>query len=149
MEVSSWIAEHWFDLIQTVVIVGGLFYTAYSLRRDEQARTVANMIAINDHYTEIWSAFYDRPDLARVLASDADLKGQPVSATEMLFVKTLLLHLDVVRRTMNAGVFIQIQGLQNDIRDFLELPIPKAVWAKIKPYQDKDFVKFIENSLRD
>jgi hypothetical protein len=49
---------------------------------------------------------------------------------------------------MTAGIFTKIQGLQNDVRDFLTLPIPKAVWEKIKPFQDGDFVTFVE-SCRD
>ena len=74
-----------------------------------------------------------------------DLKKQPVSDEESLFVKTLILHLDTVRRTMAAGIFAEIQGLQNDIRDFFTLPIPKAVWEKIKRFQDGDFIAFVES----
>jgi hypothetical protein len=33
------------------------------------------------------------------------------------------------------------------IRDFLKLPIPKIVWEKIRPFQDEDFVEFVETTL--
>jgi hypothetical protein len=36
MEAVNWILEHWFDLLQTVGIVGGLLFTAYAVRKDER-----------------------------------------------------------------------------------------------------------------
>jgi hypothetical protein len=146
--MEAWLAEHWFDLAQTTGIVGGLLFTAHAIRRDEKARTITNTIAVNEQYSRIWHEFYERPELARILKKNVDLNKQPVSNDEALFVKTLLLHLDVVRRTIKAGLFVKIQGLQKDIRDFFTLPIPKAVWEKIKPFQDGDFVAFVEDALR-
>ena len=147
--MEAWLAENWFDLAQTVGIIGGLLFTAHAIRRDERARAITNTIAVNEQYSQIWHEFYERPELARILEKNADLNQKPVSNDEALFVKTLLLHLDVVRRTMKAGIFVKIQGLQKDIRDFLTLPIPNAVWNKIKPFQDRDFVAFVESCLND
>jgi hypothetical protein len=149
MEVLHWLAEHWLDLAQTVGIIGGLVFTAHALRRDEKARAITNTITVNEQYSHIWHEFYECPELARILKKDVDLNRQPVSNDEALFVKTLLLHLDVVRRTMEAGIFVKIQGLQKDIRDFFTLPIPKSVWEKIKPFQDRDFVIFVESCLTE
>jgi hypothetical protein len=28
------------------------------------------------------------------------------------------------------------------------LPIPKAVWEKLKPFQDANFAKFVETALK-
>ena len=137
------------DLAQTVGIIGGLLFTAHAIRRDEKARAITNTIAINEQYSQIWHEFYERPELARILKRDVDLNQQPVSNDETLFVKTLLLHLDTVHRAMEAGLFIKIKGLQSDIRFFLSLPIPKAVWEKIKPFQDGEFVTFVENCLKE
>ena len=39
-------------------------------------------------------------------------------------------------------------GLKDDIREFMSLPIPKAVWAKMKDFQDKEFVVFVESALK-
>jgi hypothetical protein len=128
MGVSLWLAEHWLDLAQTAGIIGGLLFTAHALRRDEKARAITNTIAVNEQYSQIWHEFYARPELARILKKDVDLNRQPVSNDEALFVK--------------------IQGLQKDIRDFLTLPIPKSVWEKIKPFQDGDFVAFVERCVK-
>jgi hypothetical protein len=146
--MEAWLSEHWFDLAQTAGIIGGLLFTAIEIRRDEKARTITNLIAIHEQYSRIWHEFYEHPELERILKTEVDLNQQPVSNKEALFVKTLLLHLDVVHRTMKAGIFVEIQGLQKDIRDFLSLPIPKAVWLKIKPYQVGDFVDFVESALK-
>jgi hypothetical protein len=147
MEVLHWLAEHWFDLTQTIGIIGGLLFTALSIRSGKKVQAITNAIAVNEQYSRIWHEFYERPTLARILKKDVDLNKQPVSNDEALFVKTLLLHLDVVRRTMEAGIFVKIQGLQKDVREFFTLPIAKAVWEKIKPFQDRDFVVFVESCL--
>jgi hypothetical protein len=147
MGVLNWLVENWLGLAQTVGIGGGLLFTARAISKDEKARTITNTIAINEQYSAIWQNFYERPELARILQKDVDLNKQPVSNNEALFVKTLLLHLDVVRRAMKAGIFVKIQGLQTDIQDFFTLPIPKIVWEKIKPFQDQDFVAFVESCL--
>jgi hypothetical protein len=147
MEMSQWIGQRWFDLLQSVGIIGGLLFTAYAVRKDEKGRRILNLIYINEQYGNIWHEFYERPQLSRVLKKDVDLNKEPVSNEEMLFVKMLILHLDTVRRATKVGVFVKIQGLQRDVRELFTLPIPKAVWEKIKPFQDGDFVVFVENCL--
>ncbi len=147
MGIAAWISEHWFDLLQTVGIVGGFAFTARSLRKDETARKISNLIEVKEQYREIWKELYERPRLFRVLKKDADLNEQPISDEEWLFVKLLIFHLDTVHRAMQAGMFVKLEGLHMDVKDFFSLPIPKSVWDKIRPLQDRDFVTFIESSL--
>ncbi len=149
MGILHWLSVNWLDLAQTIGIIGGLLFTAHALRRDERARRITNMLAVNEQSTSIWTKLWEQPQLSRVLKTDVNLSKQPVSDEEWAFVKTLLLHLDTVRRAMEVGLFIKIKGLQSDIRFFLSLPIPKAVWEKIKPFQDVDFVTFVESCLKE
>jgi hypothetical protein len=149
MGASQWIGEHWFDLIQSVGIIASLLFSAYTTRKDERARRIGNLIAVNDEYRHIWREFYGQPRLSRVLKHDVDLNKEPISDEEWLFVKMLILHLDNVRRAIKARMFVKIEGLREDVRDLFALPIPKAVWEKIKPFQDKDFVAFIEDCLKE
>jgi hypothetical protein len=146
MEGLQWIGDHWFDLLQTVGIVGGLLFTAYTIRQDDRSRKIANLIAIKQQYREIWQELYDRPQLGRVLEKAVDLTAQPISIEERLFVKLLILHLDSVHRAMKADMFVSLEGLQMDVREFFSSPIPKAVWEKMRPLQDVDFVRFVEVS---
>lgn len=147
MGALSWITEHWFDLLQTVGIVGGLVFTAYTTHKDEKARRIGNLIAIAGQNQEIWKAVYDRPKLSRVLERDVNLRKQSISDEEGLFVKMLILHLDTVYRAMRAGMFVNLEGLRKDIKEFFSWPIPKAIWEKIKPFQNEDFVRFVEACL--
>jgi hypothetical protein len=123
----------------------GLLLTAFTIHKDEKARRISNLIAVTEQYNRIWHKFYERPELSRVLKTDVDLKRRPVSDSEWLFVKILILHLDTVRRATKAKAFVKLDGLQNDVREFFALPIPKAVWTKIKMFQDEDFVLFVES----
>lgn len=147
MGALSWIAEHWFDLLQTIGIIGGLVFTAYTTHKDEKARRIGNLIAIAGQNREIWKEVYDRPQLFRVRERDVDLRKQPISDEEGLFVKLLVLHLDTVYRAMKAGMFVKLEGLQKDIKEFFSWPIPRAVWEKIKPFQDEAFVRFVDTCL--
>jgi hypothetical protein len=147
MGFTNWIAEHWFDLLQTVGIVGTLLFTAFTTRRDERARRIGNSIAINEHYRQIWKELYERPRLARVLARDVDLEKEPISMEEELFVTMLILHLGTVYRAMKHGEFVKLEGLQRDVKEFFILPIPTAIWKKVGSFQDENFAKFVESTL--
>jgi hypothetical protein len=146
--MEAWLTEHWFDLFQTAGIVGGLLFSAYTTHQDEKARRIENVIAINEQYGRIWRELYEQPRLSRVLKKDVNLTKEPISEEEWRFVKMLILHLDTVRRAMKARMLVKIEGMQDDIRQFFSLPIPKAVWERIKPFQDRDFVKFIDSCVR-
>ncbi len=142
--MEDWIAGHWLDLLQTIGIVGGLFFTAYAVRKDERARKISNLIAAKQQYREIWEALYENPKLFRVLKTDVDLENQPVADDEWLFVKFIILNLDTIYRAMNMGMFVKLEGLQKDVREFFSAPIPIVVWGKLKPLQDQDFAAFVE-----
>jgi hypothetical protein len=147
MEATNWIATHWFDLIQTVGIVGSLLFAAYTTHKDDAARKIANSIAMNDQYRQIWKEIYEHPKLARVLQKDADVEKDPVSIQEERFVTTLILNLGTAFRAMKYGEFVTLEGLQKDIQGFFSLPIPKVLWTKIKPLQDASFVAFAEKCM--
>ena len=148
MEALRWIGEKWFDLLQTFGIIGGLLFTAYAVRKDENARKIANLIALQQQYRDIWKELYNRPGLIRILQKDVDLKVRPITDEEWLFAKLLILHLNTVYRAMQAGMLVQLEGLQKDAADFFAAPIPRLIWEKMKFVQDADFVKFVEGCLR-
>jgi hypothetical protein len=148
MEIWQWAEQHWFDLLQTVGIVSGFAFTAYELRKEDRSRKISNLIAIKAENREIWKEVYNRPQLARVLETDVDLTKEPISIEEHLFVKLLILHLDTVHRMMKTKMFVKLEGLQKDVAEFFSAPIPRAIWEKMKPLQDDDFVKFVEQHLQ-
>lgn len=143
-----WVAANWFELLQTAGIIASLLFSAYSMRRDEQGRRIGNLTAIKQDYIQIWNQLYTSPELARVLDKNADLGRNPVSTAEWLFVKMLIVHLDSVHRAMRTGLFVTLDGLEKDMRDFFASPIPKVVWRELRPFQDQQFVRFVEGIIR-
>lgn len=145
--MADWILAHGLDLLQSVGIAGSLFFSSYATWKDEQARRISNALAIHAQYREIWRELYERPELSRVLDEGADLSAKPLSTGEELFVRNLILHLGTAFRVMQYGEFVRLSGLHQDIREFFTLPIPRAIWSRLKPFQNRDFVGFIEDVL--
>jgi hypothetical protein len=139
---------NWFDLLQSAGIIGSLLFTTYSIRKDSQARRISNLNTTADQHREIWKAFRDRPTLSRVLEKTADLANQPLSNEEELFVTELIIHLDSVFRTMKAGMFVELEGLRTDIKEFFLLPVPRAVWDKSRLLRDGEFIRFVEDAWK-
>lgn len=146
MGLIQWLEQNWFSSIQIIGILGGLLFTAVNFRTDAQARRVSNLIALTQHQREIWTHLYTRPELARVLAKTVNLKSAPVTDAEELFVNFLILHLNSAHHAMQTGLFMKPEGLQRDIQLLFSLPIPQAVWRKMKPFQNKDFARFVESN---
>jgi hypothetical protein len=147
MGFINWIGEYWFDGIQTVGIVGGLLFAGYTNWKEQQARKISNSIAINEQHERTWDKFYDRPKLARVLATEVDLKKEPVSIEEELFVTRVTLNLSTSFRAIRHGELVKFEGLQKDVKAFFSLPVPQAIWKNLEKFQDKDFVKFVEKAI--
>jgi hypothetical protein len=147
MTFLDWFRDNWFALLQSLGIVGGLFFTGISLRTDANVRRIGNLFTVTKHHREIWTTLYTRPELKRVIDASADLKAQPISDEEELFVNLLILHLASNYRAAKAGMFLLRGEIRADIISFFSLPIPRAVWKKIKAFQDKEFASFVENCL--
>lgn len=142
MEVFHWL--HYLDAFEGLIVTFGLLLTAYTIRKDERARGIANLLAVHERYDHLWGRLVENPQLARILKKDSDVNRAPVTDAEFRFVKMLFLHLDTTRRVQREGMAVKLKGLKSDVRDFVSLPIPRLVWERLKPYQDPDFVKFVE-----
>ena len=144
MEAILSVIHNWLDLLSAVGIVGGLVFTAVSLRSETKTRKASNLIALTSNHREIWNEFFARPDLARILKPKVNLAHSPVSPDEEVFVNTVILHLSCVYETLKDELLIKQEGLRRDVASFLALPIPAAVWERTKLLQNRDFVVFVE-----
>ena len=144
--MENWLVENWFSLLSAVGIVASLAFTAVSLRSETKTRRIANLLIITQNHREIWSELFKRPELARVLNPKVDLEVAPIRIEEELFVNFLLQHLNSSYRAMKDDVFVKQEGLREDIYRFFSLPIPAAVWDKLRPLQDDDFAGFLESA---
>lgn len=149
MGVLQWISENWFNVIQTVAITASLVFTALALRLDEKTRRISNLLEITKGHRDIWTALYDRPELSRIFETLADVKRNPITPQEELFVSFLILHLNSAYHAMKAGVFIKPDGLKKDIKAFFSLPVARSVWTRMKHFQDADFIRFVDANAGD
>ena len=140
-----WVLENWFELLSAIGIVGGLFFTAFSLRSETKTRRIANLLAITSNHREVWKEFLRHPELASVFDPSADVSKHPVTRHEQMFVELVILHTSSVYYAMKDELVVKLEGLRRDVSQFLSLPIPSAIWDRIKLVQNDDFVAFIES----
>jgi hypothetical protein len=147
MGVLPWLAQNWFALLQTASIAVGLFTTAYTIRVDTKERKIQNLLALTSAHREIWSQLYLMPELARVWHEDVNVGAEPVTLQERLFVRSLILHLNVSFKARKGGMDFDDEALSSDIRQFFSKPVPRAVWERSKVYLSPDFVQFVESNF--
>ncbi len=147
MGVAGWLIENFGALLNAVGITGSLLFTAFSFRGETRERQLSNLIALTEAHRDIWARLYDEPDLCRILSVDVDLSTVPVSDQESIFLTSLILHLNCVHRAIRMGMFPELEGLRTDLREFYSLPIPKEMWRRLKPLQDRDFIRFLEGTF--
>jgi hypothetical protein len=148
MGLVAWLGNNWFTLLQSLGIMAGLVFTGFSFRADARARRVGSLLTITEHYRNIWTGLYQRPELARVLSASADVVASPLTHEEELLARLLILHLNAVFRAQKDRVILKVEGLEKDIQWFFALPLPKAVWNRLRAYQDRDFVAFVDACLK-
>jgi hypothetical protein len=144
MGIGEWILQNWFTLFSAIGIIAGLWFTAFSLRSETKTRRVANLLTITANHREIWKEFLNNPKLARVRDAAADMAKQPVTDAERVFVNLVIQHINSVYYAMSDQLVVKYEGLRRDIAQFFSLPIPQAVWDRIKVFQNDALVRFIE-----
>lgn len=144
MDLGDWLANNWFVLLQSVGIIASLLFTAFTIRKETVARRLTDLLTLTENHREIWKQLYDRPELARVTSLVVDLRRKPPTRDEELFVTLLILHLGTARRAMKHRLVEALGGVRDDVRWFFSLPLPRAIWEKVKPFQEKDLVLFVE-----
>lgn len=141
----DWLTEFGFNLLSAVGVIASLCFTAVSLRSETKTRRIANLLSVTANHREIGKVFLQNKDVARVFDARADLTKQPITDEERTYVNMVIQHTHSVYRAMNDQLVIKVEGLRRDIADFFWLPIPGEVWNKLKPFQNDDFVAFVES----
>ena len=120
----------------------------YLLRRKsrgEQLPFEDCRLRITANHREVWQEFLRHPGLASVFDSSVDLSKHPITRQEQTFVELVILHTGSVYYAMKDELVVKLEGLRRDVSQFLSLPIPSAIWDKIKLVQNDDFVAFVES----
>lgn len=145
MGIEGWFSDNVVNLLTAIGIIGSLWFTALSFRSEAKTRQVANLINITGSHRDVWKLYFDSPDLARVFDTKADVLKHPVTQKEEILVNIVIAHINSVFYAIQNGLIIENEGLRRDVTQFLLLPIPRAIWDKIKIVQNDDFAAFIES----
>jgi hypothetical protein len=155
METGEWISQNWFNIVVAVCSLGGLWFSAFTIRQNTQAQREetkaqksSNLLAITANHREVWKEFFGKPELARVIEPSADVRKLPITAAEEFFVNMVISHTSSVYETLKDDLLVKQENLRRDVKSFFSLPVPKAVWTKTKLLQNQDFAAFIDSSLR-
>jgi hypothetical protein len=141
VEILTWLSTNWLDALQSLAIVASFSTTMYALRKEAQARFLANSFEITRQHRELWLNFGSRPQLARIL--NETVVGE-ITPAEKQFVISVILHLKAAYRAIGFGLYDAPEGSRKDIGMFFSKPIPKMVWSEMKALHNKDFVAFVE-----
>ena len=146
-DMAQWLTDNWFNLFSSGGIIGSLWFTAVSLQSDTKTRRVANLLTITANYREVWRDFFHSPELARVIDPAVDVSQQPVTPAEEFFMNLVISHTSSTYEALKDELLTKQEGLRRDVGLFFSLPIPKAVWTKVKLLQNQDFAAFIDSSV--
>lgn len=154
MGFISWIQSDWPDVVAAVGIIGGLLFTgvnmmftAASFRADAKNRLISNLLSLDERHRMVWGEVKQRPELKRILAENVDMIAQPLTPEEDVSMWQIVQQFETgwrVERILNRG---ELKFLARDAANFFSLPLPGAVWEKIKKYRNPKFVKFVERAL--
>ncbi|MEI6785704.1 MAG: DUF6082 family protein [Verrucomicrobiota bacterium] len=142
--MGEWISANWFTGLSAIGIVGSLVFTAASFRSETKTRRIANLLTLTRNHRELWSELICNPNLTRVLDPAADLSQRTITRDETIYLNLVIQHLGSAYQAMKSGLVVKPEGVSQDIRTFFSLPIPGAIWEKIKLLQNDDFVEFVE-----
>lgn len=145
--LSGWLQHNWFSALQAIGIIGGLVFTAVSIRQATQARKVSDLLTLTEQHRELWDEVYKRLDLGRVLDPAADLVAKPVTVTEERFLNEVIVHVNTGWQLAKNGSLLTLESLAADVRGLFSLPIPRAVWKESRGIRDPAFVEFVEGCL--
>ena len=137
------------DLIQTIGIGASLLISIIIFLISVKNSKVQTLFSVNQAHREVWGRIFETPVLSRVFLRNVDLDKEPVTEEERTFMIMLILHGSVCRFAIKNKTIYSIEGMKADWIDILSYPIPAAVWKEVRNYQDRHFVSFIEDALRE
>ena len=144
-----YLIDHWHSLLESVGIIGGLLFTGITVRRDLEARRVSEQLTLATQHRRLWGQLHRRKSLSRMLEPDRNLEACPVSREEELFLSLSFVHFHtgwLICR--DEGSLTPLSVLAADAGHFFRLPVPRAVWQKVRATHQPEFVTFIEESVR-
>jgi hypothetical protein len=145
---SSWVDGNWFNVIQTVGIIGSLWVAAMAANRESRTKGIENLLSLSEHHRELWKEIPGQNDLVRIFQPDADTLLVPVTMAEAEFLNLVIVHFQTGWCIAKAGGFTTLAEMKADVRSFFALPLPRAVWENTKGNRDPEFVRFVTRAIQ-
>jgi hypothetical protein len=145
--LSSWVDGNWFNVVQTVGIIGSLWLTMAAARQEAKAKEVENLLTIAGHHRELWGDVHKKRELDRIFQTTGDVLASALTVAEEEFINLAIVHFQTGWRIAVAGGLTTLKELGADVRGFFSLPLPRAVWEKTKNSRNQKFVRFVARSL--
>jgi hypothetical protein len=146
-ELVRWFFDHAAQLIESVGIMMGLFFTGFALRSDVRSRQAEILMRLTENHREIWIYHDERPELKRIFQNKVDLAATPITPAEARFIQYFVNHVALSFRAQKLGLYRSPEQLETDLRDFFGYPVPREAWKKLRRFQDQDFAEYIEKVL--
>jgi hypothetical protein len=143
----DWFLSHGFQLIESTGIIAGLFFTGFALRADLRGRRLEILMRLTENHRAIWNRHDGNLRLRRIFHRNPDISAKPVTPHEARFVQYLINHIAVTFRAQKLGLYQAPERLEMDLRELFSYPVPRAVWEKVRRYQDRDFEDFMTRLL--
>ena len=147
VDFLAWIKSNWFPVVQTVGVIGGFIFTGVTIRQEARARETQNLLAFAERHRSLWSEIAERPELHRIIATNADLAAKPVTPAEEVALNLVLVHFELGWRMARSVDRSDLKPLAKDIRKFFTLPFPHAAWNATKDCHNQRFVRFVETAM--
>lgn len=141
----KFIGDNLINIIQTIAIVASAILAFIGLTKSAKATKMNNGLLIAQHHSDLWLEFCRNDHLSRIFDESADAKN--CSWQEKQFVNMIFIHMSESLSAQKKRVAYRIEGLEKDVVDLLEYPIPKAVWCEYSPYHDSFFVAFVNKAI--
>jgi hypothetical protein len=141
--MGAGLGNQWFDLLQSAAIVAGLLLNVSVLLEEKKARRLSNLITLTQQHRDIWRDS-TRPELSRLRETNVDLLAHPVTRDEETFVKSVIVQTVCAYQANRLKEVADFGDLSADAGSFFSLPIPGAVWGRVKSLHDSEFVTFVE-----
>lgn len=146
--MAAWLAQNWFEVFQSAALAGSLLFAGLALRFDARVRRTEVILSLTEAHREIWERLIEQPSLGRILDPSADAAASPPDAVERRFVQLVFLHLAAVRQAAWEGAYRESPGMEEDVREFLGLPIPRLVAEEILPFQTEQFQAYLRELMQ-
>lgn len=136
------------NIISNLALIITLLITLYSLIKNNQYLKASNYLLINQHHREIWNNIYQKNSLKRVFDYNVQ-RPFKVSDEEFQFVNMIFLHMSGTYKLIKKRACYKVDGMDLDLMDIMSYPIPQKVWKEVSKFHDKDFIKYVNTTLKN